>query len=127
MLIVTFGKRRVCIVSKRGKINFAQQMQRRPQITNLTEIRLVLSEMNMQTYARWTDTTSQICVHFTNWVQTAHHCFDSLQLTERQLQTITSEARVHTRFSPCEICGEQSDTGAGFPPSSSPVLLHLMY
>jgi hypothetical protein len=114
MLIVTFGQHRVCIVSKRGKINFAQEMQRTPQISNLTEIRLALSEMNMQTYARWTDTTSQTCVHFTNWVQTAHHCFDSLQLTERQLQTITSEVRVHTRFSPCGICGGQSGTGQVF-------------
>jgi hypothetical protein len=33
-------------------------------------------------------------------------------------RTLTAEARVCARVDPCEICGGQSGTGAGFSPSS---------
>jgi hypothetical protein len=29
---------------------------------------------------------------------------------------LTTEARIHARVCPCEICGGQSDTGTGFSP-----------
>jgi hypothetical protein len=32
---------------------------------------------------------------------------------------VTAEARFRSRVSPCEICGGQSGTGIGFPPSTS--------
>jgi hypothetical protein len=32
---------------------------------------------------------------------------------------LAAKARVRTRVDPCEICGGQSGTGAGFYPSSS--------
>jgi hypothetical protein len=32
---------------------------------------------------------------------------------------LNAEARVRARINPCEICGGQSGTGAGFSPTSS--------
>jgi hypothetical protein len=34
-------------------------------------------------------------------------------------RSLTAEARFRTRVSPCGICGGQSDTGTGFPLSTS--------
>jgi hypothetical protein len=50
-------------------------------------------------------------------------------------QPYTVEAQVHTRVSPCGICGEQSGTWTGFSPSSlvfpvsiiSPCVSAVMY
>ena len=32
---------------------------------------------------------------------------------------LTAESQVRTRAVPCEVCGGQSGTGTGFPPSTS--------
>ena len=37
---------------------------------------------------------------------------------------LTTEDRVQFRVSPCGICGGQSGTMAGFPPSTSVILYH---